>query len=244
MLVFTFILLTFAISLIGFLGVKRLPGAQSPETAIGLPCWLIMVWGPSLAAILLTAYHGNLSALMSRSFNLSNVPFEIWILTPAPLVLLVILLPFGKGKRETISLKMFAAMFALNLVLGPLGEELGWRGFMQFELSPTFGWLISSIIIGVVWFIWHTPMWMVESPISEISPKYFGLHCMAYSIIIGASFELSQGSIIPAILLHLTINLASNLASFAGFTNPNDWFRVSLIPYFVLAFLIGFYTLN
>lgn len=242
MLILSFIFLTFAISLIGFLGVKKIPGAQSPESITGLPCWLIMVWGPSLAAIILSAYMGTLSSLLTRSFDLSNITIEIWLLTLAPLLLLFVLIPFGKDKREKVGSKLLFAMIAFNLILGPLGEELGWRGFMQYELSGSFNWLISSLIIGIVWFIWHTPMWLVESPISEISPKYFGLHCIAYSIIIGASYQMTSGSIIPAILLHLTINLASNLASFAGFLTPNDWFRISAIPYFALALLASLWT--
>lgn len=242
MLIISFIILTFAISLVGFLGVKKIPDAQSPETVTGLPCWLIMVWGPSLAAIILTAYMGTLSSLLTRSFDLSNITIDIWLLTLAPLLLLLVLRPFGKGKQEKAGSKLLFAMLALNLILDPLGEELGWRGFMQYELSSSFNWLISSLIIGIVWFIWHTPMWLIESPISEISPKYFGLHCIAYSIIIGASYEMTSGSIIPAILLHLTFNLASNLASFSGFRTPNDWFRVSTIPYFALALLVSLWT--
>lgn len=244
MLVLSFILLAFAISLVGFVGVKRIPGAQSPESSAGLPWWLVMVWGPSLSAIIISAYNGNLTDLFVRSFNVKNIPIEVWLFTLAPLALLMLLIPFSKNKREKVRPKLFLAMLALNLVLGPLGEELGWRGFMQYELSSTFDWLVSSLIIGVVWFVWHTPMWMVQSPISEISPKYFGLHCIAYSIIIGACYELSSGSIIPAILLHLTINMASNLASFTGFKNPNDWFRISTIPYFALALISTLFIQN
>ena len=50
------------------------------------------------------------------------------------------------------------------LIAGPtinaipaLGEELGWRGFLQNELSP-LGFWPSSIIVGLIWGFWHLPL--------------------------------------------------------------------------------------
>ena len=37
------------------------------------------------------------------------------------------------------------------LVLGPLGEELGWRGLLVPELSKITGFLQLSLISGVIW---------------------------------------------------------------------------------------------
>lgn len=56
-------------------------------------------------------------------------------------------------------------------------------------------------------------------------------------MIIGAAYTLSGGSILPAILIHLTVNLGANLAAFAGFKEPNAWFSISLGPYAALAVL-------
>jgi hypothetical protein len=58
---------------------------------------------------------------------------------------------------------------------------------------------------------------------------------MCYAVIIGAAHTLSGGSILPAILIHLTVNLASNLAIFAGFRDPNAWFSSSLWLYLALS---------
>jgi hypothetical protein len=60
---------------------------------------------------------------------------------------------------------------------------------------------------------------------------------MCYAIIIGAAYTLSSGSILPAILIHLTLNLASNLAVFAGFREPNTWFSSSLPLYALLSLI-------
>jgi membrane protease YdiL (CAAX protease family) len=55
------------------------------------------------------------------------------------------------------------ALVAQGLVLGPtvcllgaLGEELAWRGFLHHELAPLGFWRRSSVI-GVLWGVWHLP---------------------------------------------------------------------------------------
>lgn len=41
-------------------------------------------------------------------------------------------------------------------------EELGWRGIMQSLLEEKYKFSIATIILGIVWGIWHIPLWFVE----------------------------------------------------------------------------------
>lgn len=57
-----------------------------------------------------------------------------------------------------------AATFALVLGLGvtvnavsALGEEIGWRGYLLWELAPLGFWK-ASLAVGAVWGIWHAPV--------------------------------------------------------------------------------------
>ncbi len=231
----SFLFLTFGISLAGFLCIALIPGAQSPESATGLPFWVITVWGPTLAAVILSLRSGDLAALLGRVIKVSTVPVEVWALVVAPLLVVALMRPFSPHEALPLGAGTIAAMVVFNLVLGPLGEELGWRGVMQHQLNQRLGWLEASLLVGAVWFIWHLPLWTIDSPQSEISPHLFALHCLFYAVIIGAAYTLSGGSILPAILLHLTFNLASNAAIFAGFREPNAWFGASLWPYGLLS---------
>lgn len=57
----------------------------------------------------------------------------------------------------------FVALLAQGLLLGPtlsliggLGEELGWRGFLYRELETLDRWR-RSLLTGLLWGIWHLP---------------------------------------------------------------------------------------
>ncbi|WP_417525084.1 CPBP family intramembrane glutamic endopeptidase [Marinovum sp.] len=230
-----FLALTFAISLAGFACIYLIPAARSPESLTGLPFWLLMVWGPSLAAILLSLRDGQLADLLGRMIRVSSVPLSVWGLVLAPMVLILLLRPFAPGGALPLGVGAVALMVAFNLILGPLGEELGWRGVLQTRLGAQMGWLEAALLTGVIWAAWHLPLWTIESPHAAISLPLFAGHVMLYSVIIGAAHTLSGGSLLPAILLHLSFNLAANLAVFAGFRNPDAWFWASLAPYGLLA---------
>ena len=235
MILVQFLALTFAISLVGFACIYFIPAARSPESAAGLPFWLIMVWGPSLAAILLSLRDGELMDLLGRAVKVSTVPASAWALVLAPLVLLLVMRPFAPEGTTNLSAGLLVAMIGFNLILGPLGEELGWRGYFQDRVNPDIGWLAASLMVGAIWFVWHLPLWTIDSPHAQIALRLYAGHVMCYAVIIGAAYTLSDGSILPAILIHLTVNLAANLATFAGFRDPNSWFSSSLLPYSVVA---------
>lgn len=111
-------------------------------------------------------------------------------------------------EQLTASWTSLLILFCYNLILGPLGEELGWRGFVLNELQKRFNPLKSAIIVGVIWGFWHTPLWLMSG--------YSGLQLVQYiicflgaivaiSIIITAFYNLNHNLIIP-IIIHQFFN--------------------------------------
>ena len=51
-------------------------------------------------------------------------------------------------------------LFAFSAVqsIGLLGEELGWRGYMNQKMEPLLGTVGACLIGGIVWSLWHLPM--------------------------------------------------------------------------------------
>lgn len=241
-----FILLTFLISLVAFAGIYWVPGAQSPESARGLPVWLLAVWGPSLAAIVLAARSGELAGLLQRAVMLSDVPLPVWIMSLTPIMALLIAAYRHGGLPDAhlLTIAMASKLVLFNLILGPLGEELGWRGVMQPMLAGQIGWFSASLVVGVVWFMWHLPLWLVESPQSELPIPLFAAHVMAYAVILGGMTHLSP-SIAPAILFHLAVNVTAGVALIGGLGDSVSYFRATLLPYWAIALAVtGWVTIR
>lgn len=87
--------------------------------------------------------------------------------------------------------------FLDNLIRGPLGEELGWRGFVLNELQKKCSPLKSAMIVGVVWAFWHTPLWFLSG--------YAGIQLLIY--IISFLVYIISASVIMTVFYHRNHNL-------------------------------------
>lgn len=108
----------------------------------------------------------------------------------------------------TIPTILWAGLYA-----GPLGEELGWRGFLLPEFQKRLTNLKSAVIIGVIWFIWHIPLFWAPfgtlvsgTPIGILPVLTYFIMLICLSIIITWLVINSKGSVLIAILFHLSIN--------------------------------------
>jgi membrane protease YdiL (CAAX protease family) len=98
------------------------------------------------------------------------------------------------------------------LVLGgPLGEELGWRGFMQPRLQTTMGMLPASLIIGVASAFWHLPLFLIPSSAQSHLPlAVFVVRTVALSVILGWLWNRSNRSLLVILLFHASLNTWPN----------------------------------
>jgi membrane protease YdiL (CAAX protease family) len=68
----------------------------------------------------------------------------------------------GEGVRE-FSVNPLAILPALFFAtLPPILEELGWRGYALDRLQLNWSALSASLILGVVWAVWHLPLFFIE----------------------------------------------------------------------------------
>lgn len=89
-------------------------------------------------------------------------------------------------------------MVALLLVFsGPIGEEIGWRGFALPRLLEKYSALSASLILGSVWAIWHLPLILVGD-----FTAYGALMPVIAAIVFTWIFQNSRGSVLLAILMH------------------------------------------
>jgi uncharacterized protein len=97
-------------------------------------------------------------------------------------------------------------------LLGPgLIEEIGWRGFALPCLQRRYSALASSLIIGVVWALWHVPNFIDERPFPWLFLVLYIVQVSCYSIIFTWVYNTTGGSLLAVMLLHGAINSEHNL---------------------------------
>jgi membrane protease YdiL (CAAX protease family) len=247
--IYGFVILTFLISAVSFLIMLKVPEAQTPESMKGLPVWLIAIWSPNIAAIII--WLAQKKALPSIKAAFSMPQFSWWmILVLIPLLVAGILLIIEVSKGNTIQWSNFKLSYLLpliliNLIMGPLGEELGWRGLLYPILKSNYGWMGSALVVGVIWAIWHAPLWLLDSPQSIIPFWAFSINVVLLSILMSMIYNHSQGSIIAIVLLHLTFNVSLGFIDILGSHQPGEYVIKSLYIYVPLVLvLIGLHELT
>ncbi len=107
-------------------------------------------------------------------------------------------------------------IFLYTLVYaGGLNEETGWTGFAFPRLLAKYNPLISTILIWILWILWHVPM------------HFAGYFNLSMHVLIGSFlgrflvtwlFIRSSGGLLTAILLHTSVNVTSQ---FVPLTNAS-----------------------
>src|SRR5215213_5915444 len=78
---------------------------------------------------------------------------------------------------------------------GPLGEELGWRGYALPRLQVGRSALSASLILGVIWATWHLPFYISgAATLAEFAPT--SVTTFAATIVITWLFNNTNGSVL------------------------------------------------
>lgn len=128
-------------------------------------------------------------------------------------------------------------------VFGPLVEEPAWPGWLQHFFQKRQSNLLSGIIVGVVWGIWHIPMFLIPGT-HQYEEGFLTAHFRIWMAdILGSSifyawiFVHTGGSIPAAILFHFSINYFGVLIDFS--TAAEVW-AIVLKYLFILVLLLMF----
>lgn len=93
-------------------------------------------------------------------------------------------------------------LFMPMMILGGGLEEIGWRGVFQPLLEKRFSFFTAALIEGVIWSIWHLPLWLVPHT-SQRGMNFiaFTLYCITLGLTLAAAYRLTK-SIWVTILIH------------------------------------------
>ena len=218
---------------------------------------IIGSFGPFVAATLLTLKNEGKVGLK----NLYKRTFQVklgWWWVP---VLFVI--PAGVLIAHLLNILFFNATFPITEMLlnpwlipvfffimliigGPLAEEFGWRGYAQFRLENNFNALNSGIILGIIWSLWHIPLFlMIGQPQHDYIPFWiFMVTDVLFSVYMIWLMNNTKKSLIPAFFIHNWMNISFVMFALmepkAG-GNYIPWLLSIIILAIILVFVVKIY---
>jgi membrane protease YdiL (CAAX protease family) len=259
--VIVFLIIAFVWSWVNwFIGMHYLaPGINDVTIKPFITCLLLGLYGPLLSAVVTTWYFAGFKGLTAllKKFTIWKVPPGIYaVIVLLPLVLTggsicLYAIWFGSpGRIDTHAVRMVPLVLLAALRAGPIGEELGWRGFLLPQLQRRFSPTVSSLIIGFIWFCWHIPLFFAPvgtavsgAPITVGAVLFFYIFVTCLACIYTWLVNRSRGSVLVALLMHLSINAALLMLFFPDLeAHSKEIYYLSAPLYVVFTVLLGIKT--
>ena len=213
-----FFVLTFIISWIFFISAAAISGSTDPSSAPAIVSTLVRLVGvftPALVALMLTARaegRAGIRALLSRIGEFPAAArwyvFAFGFMATIKLSAAV-LHRVMTGGWPAFGLDSVVLMFAATIFSTPsqAGEEIGWRGYALPRLAAWLGLAPASIVLGVVWAVWHLPFFLM--PGGDTYRQSFVVYLIsvtALSVALAFLYWRTNGSLLMTMLMHAAIN--------------------------------------
>ena len=223
-----------------------LAGVQgiSAHSALGIALVVVGLLGPMLGGIgftYLTQDTEGWREYWSRIVDPKRIParwyLAIFLFVPCLMAIALlldiavngnaVLAQIGKRVSPFIATPFTVVPFLLRVVIyGPFPEELGWRGYVLDRLQAKWNALISSLILGAVWALWHLPLFYIK----DMNPHYsqgawslwfwlFMVEVVSTAVIYTWIFNNTRRSTLAAILFHFLSNITAELTNATTGTN-------------------------
>lgn len=221
------------------------------DTAPGVILLLLGVLGPMVTGIAFTYLMNDQEGW--RDYWRRIIDFKrigggwypvIFLFAPILNVLAALLDRFWGGSGATwgeAALNFFT--FPLSIIpsilfasLIPFIEELGWRGYVLDRLQDKWEALISTLILGAVWSLWHLPLFFIEGTyqanLGVGSPAFwlFMIGVIPLSFSFTWIYNNTHRSILAVILFHAMVNFTGEIIAI---TERAD--AISIFLWFVVA---------
>ena len=150
---------------------------------VGWLWYALALFGPAVTYLLGIAIHVLLGGAMPDF----SQPFIVHLVPPS------------------FSILLAGVVFLLYQVFAN-GEEFGWRGYALPQLQARHTALLASLIIGVVWGLWHIPKYLTAGDPHDLPFWFFAINMIASAIIYTWMFNRTGGSLLIALVLHAGVN--------------------------------------
>ena len=219
---YKFFILTFIWSWLFWLpGILNSQGIISIHESIPFFLGIFASFGPSAIALILVyrdkkgeGVKNMLKRAWQWNFNkkwLIPTIFLGFFLSSLTILIMIQIEPFPSGYTMFSPLmQVLINSFMILFIGGPIAEEFGWRGYALDKIQNKFNALASSLILGVIWSVWHLPLFYISGTTQSNMPFYeFFLMNVAISVLYSWLYNNTKGSLSIAILFHWMMNLSA-----------------------------------
>jgi membrane protease YdiL (CAAX protease family) len=168
----------------------------------------LSAFGPLLAALFVAGRQGKLRDVFARwRANPGWILFAL--AAPAALHLVTTAIAVATGAHPDSWLHPPSTPEQLAaLVVFPIGEEFGWRGFAHPRMVGRYGMVKGSLLLGLAWGLWHLAYCV--TPAGAFDPNLFVFQMLElplFSVLIAWAFERANRSMAVAIAFHAGAHL-------------------------------------
>lgn len=210
---------------------------------------ILLNWAPNFAAIIVLSITCGASGIRNlfSKFLVWRVEFKWWLIAfslPVTIALVALVLHAVTGGKTDFSKAVYLpGVFLLrnlfSLSTGSIGEEAGWRGFALPRLQKLFGPFRASILLGIIWALWHIPALTIRRASIEYG-VYFMTTVVCLSILYTWVFNGTKGSLLIIAILHNIGNAvdATLTHSFAAVLPRENFMRMFAIVMISIAIVL------
>ena len=189
-----------------------------PQFCANIP-FAVYILSPAIASHLVLKRSRQITGLrelLQTVFHAKNSGYP-YLLVIAGIVLFFSLHAAFSGHAE-MALPFYVFFLSLpgNLLIGGM-EAAGWSYILQPGLDKRFGYVLSCILSGVIWILWHVPLFFLPGTRHAAGLIPFGMfavQCMALRFFFGAVRRVSgKSGVFMCVLFHTMFNAASSVFS-------------------------------
>ena len=218
------------------------------------------VFGPFISAFLLSKLNSQKGEVKRLFLSGWNFKFgKKWILallipifiSGLTILIVSIIEPMDRFQYAPSPIMWIPNFFLYYFIGGPFTEEYGWRGYALDRLQSKFNAVISSLILGLVWGVWHLPLFFIEGSVQSNIPIYEFLLVqlllsIQYTWILNSNRD-SKGNVnvFLAIMFHAMGNFASMIFPY-WVTGLGRWifFAINLVIVVIICARYGISKLS
>lgn len=183
-----------------------------PAASRAIIPYLLGGLSPTIASFIVLKQNKVITGFKEWIKNVFDFKHNLWSYVIVVLFAIIFILPQCLISGYEKGAPLFAIIFMVPMMLFCGGlEEAGWRYILQPELEKKCNFLISTIIVSVIWWLWHLPLFHIQG-VAQYGQNFlaFGLNVLGLSFAL-ACIRRNTNSVWLCVLFHCIINSLSGI---------------------------------